>query len=100
MARSAIAEQAFEEIPNKVVVAKPIELILLPKPEAKGKAGPLEDYREIKPAFAFSKAVLLDENRLESGSRALRLAVPLLLHVAVITVPILIGLFFTDTINI
>src|SRR2546429_8301682 len=43
---------------------------------------------------------LLDENRFKSGSSALRLAVSILLHVTVITVPILIGLVFTDTINI
>src|SRR5437667_773200 len=88
------------EVQNKVVVPKPIERIPLPKLEAKGKARPLEDHGEIQPAFPFSKAVLLDENRFKSGSRALRLAVSILLHVTVITVPILIGLFFTDTINI
>lgn len=100
MAPSAIAEPAVEEVRNKVVVPKPIEMIPLPNPAAKGKARPLEDQGEIKPAFPFSKAVLLDENRFKSGSRALRLAVSILLHVTVITVPILIGLFFTDTINI
>jgi len=100
MAPSAIAEHAVAEVQNKVVVPKPIERIPLPKPEAKGKARPLEDHGEIQPAFPFSKAVLLDENRFKSGSRALRLAVSILLHVTVITVPILIGLFFTDTINI
>src|SRR6266480_2746008 len=100
MAPSAIAEHAVEEVQNKVVVPKPIERIPLPKLEAKGKARPLEDHGEIQPAFPFSKAVLLDENRFKSGSRALRLAVSILLHVTVITVPILIGLFFTDTINI
>src|SRR2546429_602804 len=100
MAPSAIAEHAVAEVQNKVVVPKPIERIPLPKLEAKGKARPLEDHGEIQPAFPFSKAVLLDENRFKSGSRALRLAVSILLHVTVITVPILIGLFFTDTINI
>src|SRR5947208_13471016 len=95
MAPSAIAEHAVEEVQNKVVVPKPIERIPLPKLEAKGKARPLEDHGEIQPAFPFSKAVLLDENRFKSGSRALRLAVSILLHVTVITVPILIGLFFT-----
>src|SRR6266566_4452969 len=100
MAPSAIAEHPVEEVKSKVVVPKPIELIPLPTPEAKGKARALEDHRVIKPAFQFSKAVLLDENRFKSGSRALRLAVSIFLHVTVITVPIVIGLFFTDTINI
>src|SRR5439155_21959346 len=85
MAPSAIAEHAVAEVQNKVVVPKPIERIPLPKLEAKGKARPLEDHGEIQPAFPFSKAVLLDENRFKSGSRALRLAVSILLHVTVIT---------------
>src|SRR2546429_2736695 len=63
MAPSAIAEHAVAEVQNKVVVPKPIERIPLPKLEAKGKARPLEDHGEIQPAFPFSKAVLLDENR-------------------------------------
>src|SRR5690349_4466910 len=51
MAPSAIAEHAVEEVQNKVVVPKPIERIPLPKLEAKGKAGPLEDHGEIQTAF-------------------------------------------------
>jgi periplasmic protein TonB len=100
MAPSAIAEHAVEGVQSKVVVPKPIEIIPIPKPEAKGKARRFEDHRETKPAFPFSKAVLLDENRFKSGSRGLRLVVSILLHVTVIAVPILIGVFFTDTINI
>src|SRR5436853_7366132 len=100
MAPSAIAEHAVAEVQNKVVVPKPIERIPLPKLEAKGKARPLEAHGEIQPAFPFSKAVLLDENRFKSGARAPRLAVCILLHVSMLTFPILIALFFTDTINI
>ena len=47
-----------------------------------------------------SQAVLLDENRFSTGSRAWKLAVSILTHAVVLTTPILIGLFFTDTINI
>lgn len=70
----------------------------LARREENGRA--LEAPREINPAFQFSEAVLLDENRFKSGSPALKLAASILLHVTVITVPIFIGLFFTDTINV
>jgi protein TonB len=97
MAPSAIAEHPGKD---EVIISKVIELVPLPPPDAKRKALRFGDQREIHPAFKFSQAVLLDENRFKTGSRALRLAVSILLHVTVISVPILIGLFFTDTINI
>jgi protein TonB len=96
MAPSAIAEHPLKE---KVVSPKFMELVP-PWPDAKRTVRALEDHREIKPALQFSKAVLLDENHFKSGSRALKLAVSILLHVTVMAVPIFIGLFFTDTINI
>jgi periplasmic protein TonB len=92
MAPSAIAEHPVKD---DVVVPQLIEIIPLLKPDPT-----LEDHREIKPAFKFSQAVLLDENRFKTGSRALKVLVSVLTHVVVITVPILVGLFFTDTINI
>ena len=97
MAASAIAEH-----PVKEEVANPriIELVPSCSPDFERKPCALEDHREIKPAWQFSKAVLLDEKRFKSGSRALRLAASILLHAMVITVPIFISLFFTDTINI
>ena len=97
MAPSAIAEHPLKE---EVVSSKIRELAPPPSPAAKRTVRAPEAPREIKPAFQFSKAVLLDENRFKSGSRALKLAASVLLHVAVITVPIFIALFFTDTINI
>ena len=97
MAPSAIAEHPVKE---EVVIPKVIELVPLLLPDANRKAHPVEDHREIKPAFQFSKAVLLDENRFKSGSRAVRLAVSILLHATVTTLPIFVGLFFTDTMNI
>jgi periplasmic protein TonB len=98
MAPSAIAEHPVKE--PDVVVPNPVELIPLLKPDAQERARKFENHREIKPAFKFSQAVLLDENHFKTGSRALKLAVSILTHVAVITIPILVGLFFTDTINI
>lgn len=95
MAPSAIAEHHVKE---EVIVPKTIEIIPL---DLERKHVPVpEDHREIKPAFKFSEAVLLDENRFKTGSRTLKLIVSILTHAVVITVPILIGLFFTDTINI
>jgi protein TonB len=92
MAPSAIAEHPVKE---EVVVPKLIEIIpLLPSHPT------LEDHRTIQPAFKFSEAVLLDENRFKTGSRTLKLLVSIVAHVTLISVPILLGLFFTDTINI
>src|SRR5215472_18834310 len=95
MAPSAIAEHPVKPLKDDAVVPQLIEIIPLVKPEPE-----LEDHRTIKPAFEFSQVVLLDENRFKTGSRALKVLVSVLTHVVVITVPILIGLFFTDTINI
>lgn len=93
MAPSAIAEHPVKE---EAIVPKTIESIPL---ETKPTRAP-EDQRTIKPAFKFSQAVLLDENRFKTGSRTLKLLVSVLTHVTLIIVPILLGLFFTDTINI
>ena len=97
MAPSAIAEHPVKD---EVIVPKLIELAPLPLSDGKKKIPTLADQREIKPAFKFSQAVLLDENRFSTGSRAWKLAVSILTHAVVLTTPILIGLFFTDTINI
>jgi hypothetical protein len=95
-----MAPSAIAEVKQEVVSPKIIELVPPPSPDLNRKVRPLEEQRDIQPAFQFSKAVLLDENRFKSGSPALKLVVSILLHVTVITVPIIIGLFFTDTINI
>jgi len=57
-------------------------------------------HRQIKPAFEFSKAVLLEENHIKTGSRTLSGAIAVLLHVEVIAVVILAGLYFADPLNI
>src|SRR5207237_8068635 len=72
----------------------------LPLSDGKKKIPTLADQREIKPAFKFSQAVLLDENRFSTGSRAWKLAVSILTHAVVLPTPILIGPFFPDTINL
>lgn len=95
MAPSAIAEHPVKD---EVIIPKTIEIVPL---DSERKRTPrAEDHREIKPAFQFSQAVLLDENHFKTGSRTLKLIVSILTHAAVISIPILAGLFFTDTINI
>jgi protein TonB len=94
MAPSAIAEHPVKD---DVIVPKLIEIIPL---EQAPRREFVEDHREIKPAFKFSQAVLLEENHFKTGSRTLKVFVSVLTHVAIISIPILLGLFFTDTINI
>jgi periplasmic protein TonB len=59
-----------------------------------------EVVRPVKPAFEFSKAVLLEQNPMRTGSKTLDVAMAVMLHVFVIATPILLGLFYTDTLNI
>jgi periplasmic protein TonB len=72
-----------------------VETIPLGKPAAKPDV-----HREIKPAFEFSKAVLLEENHIKTGSQMLSGVMAVLLHVTVIAGPVLAGLYYTDSINI
>jgi protein TonB len=92
MAPSAIVDHSILE---KALTIPRTEILPLGKPVPKP-----EVHREVKPAFEFSKAVLLEENHFKAGSRTLKAMISVLAHVAVIAVPILLGLFFTDTINI
>ena len=92
MAPSAIAEHP---VLDKVFIPRVFEIMPLGKPDQKP-----EPPRQIKPAFEFSKAVLLEENHFKTGSRTLDVAISVFLHVVLIGVPILAGLYFTDTINI
>jgi protein TonB len=94
MAPSAIVEHS---ILDQALPKLQPNVEILPLGEASTRSRPL---REVKPAFEFSKAVLLEENHFKTGSRAMKALVSVLTHVAVISVPILLGLFFTDTINI
>ena len=91
-----MAPSAIAELRDEGVVPKTIEIIPLESKQAAQR----EDHRAIEPAFKFSQAVLLDENRFKTGSRTLRALLSVLVHVTVIATPMLLGLFFTDTINI
>jgi hypothetical protein len=92
MAPSAIAEHTTLD---RALAFQKVEILPLetqtPKPEV---------VRSVKPAFEFAKAVLLEQNPMRTGSKTLDVAVAVMLHVVVIGTPILLGLFYTDTINI
>ncbi len=92
MAPSAIVERLDL---GQALSPETVEILPLGKRAAKP-----EQAREIKPAFEFSKVVLLEENHFKTGSRMLDVAISVLLHVVVIAGPIFAGLYFTDTINI
>jgi protein TonB len=92
MAPSAIVEHA---ILDRALISHEVEFLPLEKPTLKP-----ERPQSVKPAFEFSKAVLLDQNPMRSGSKALDVAIAFVLHVIVIGTPILLGLFYTDTINL
>jgi protein TonB len=91
MAPSAIAEHRI----LNTLVSQKVEIFPLEKPVPKP-----EVVRSVKPAFEFSKAILLEQNPMRTGSKALDVAIAVMLHVLVIGTPILLGLYFTDTINI
>ena len=46
------------------------------------------------------RASLLEYNRMKSSSRPLDILISLLMNVAILSAPILVGLYFTDTINL
>jgi len=92
MAPSAIVEHTILE---QALAPQKVEILPLdkrpPKPEV---------VRSVKPAFEFSKAVLLEQNPMRTGSKAVDVAISVTMHIILIGTPILLGLFFTDTINI
>jgi protein TonB len=92
MAPSAIVEHGILE---KALEPKHVEILPLDQRVAQP-----EIVRPIKPAVEFAKAVLIEQNPLRTGSRALDVAISVVMHIIVIGTPILLGLFFTDTINI
>lgn len=94
MAPSAIAEHPVKE---DVIVPKLIEIVPL---ELGPRHEVVEDHTAINPAFKFSEAVLLEENHFKTGSRTMKALISITAHVALISIPILLGLLFTDTINI
>jgi len=92
MAPSAIVEHGLLE---KALEPQHVEILPLDK-----RVAPPEVIRPIKTAEEFGKAVLIEQNPLRTGSKAFDVAISIALHVILIGTPILLGLFFTDTINI
>ena len=81
--------------PGKSAPARVVGTISPGKPSPK-----LPSHRPIKPAFEFSRAVLLEQNHMKTGSRPLSALVAVLLHVGIIAAIIVAGLYFTDPLNI
>ena len=92
MAPSTIAEPV---ILDKALISHNVEISPLKKPAPKPQI-----VRSVKPAFEFSKAVLLEQNPMRTGSKTLDVAIAVMLHVLVVGAPILAGLYYTDTINL
>ena len=95
MREQSVADRHESSAPMKRVAGHVVETASLGKPAPKPSA-----HREVKPAFEFSKAVLLEENHMKTGSRAVSGVVAVLLHVGIIAGVILAGLYFADPLNI
>jgi protein TonB len=95
MREQSVAEQHELSVPVKRVPEHVVGIAPLGRPAPKSDV-----HGKIKPAFEFSKAVLLEENHMKTGSRTLSGAVAVLLHVGVIAGVILAGLYFADPLNI
>ena len=95
MREQSVAEQHEPSASVNPVPGHAVETVSLGRPAAKPDV-----HREVKPAFEFSKAVLLEENHIKTGSRTLSGVFAVLLHVVVLAGPILAGLYYTDSINI
>jgi periplasmic protein TonB len=92
MAPSTIAEPV---ILDKALISHKVENFSPKKPAPKPQI-----VCSVKPAFEFSKAVLLEQNPMRTGSKTLDVAIAVMLHVLVVGAPILAGLYYTDTINL
>lgn len=95
MREQSVAERHEPSAPVNRVPGHVVEIVPLGRPAAKPDV-----HREIKRAFEFSKAVLLEENHMKTGSRTLSGAIAVLLHVGVIAGVILAGLYFADPLSI
>ena len=95
MREQSVAERHEPSAPVSRVPGHVAEIVALGRPAPKPDVP-----RKIKPAFEFSKAVLLEENHMKTGTRTLSGAIAVLLHVGIITGVILAGLYFADPLNI
>ncbi len=95
MREQSVADRHQPSVPVNRAPGHAVETATLagpaPKPDVQ---------RKIKPALELSKAVLLEQNHIKTGSRTLSGAIAVLLHVGVIAGVILAGLYFEDPLNI
>lgn len=78
----------------------PIATLVL---EPRTSKAPTEQVQPVPPIplqGEFLKSSLIENNRIKSSSRTLDLLIALTLHLAVLSVPILAGLYFTDHLNL
>lgn len=92
MAPSAIAPEATH------FPAKQHTIDILPIPEF---SGPAAQARAVAvPVQDLFKSSLIEKNQMKSGSRPTQVFVSVVFHVIVIAMPILLSLYYTDTINL
>jgi periplasmic protein TonB len=95
MAPSAIAEKP--QVSPYTGAAPDIEILPLPTRTSENRVSEAQVPVEVNDLF---KSALIEKNRMTTGSRTLDVLVSVVLHVIVISVPILLSLYFTDTINL
>ena len=95
MREQSVAERHEPSAPVNRVPEHFVETVPVGRPAPKPNV-----HRQIKSAFEFSKAVLLEENHMKTGLRTVSGAVAVLLHLAIIAGIILAGLYFADPLNI
>jgi periplasmic protein TonB len=95
MAPSAIAEKP--PVSHFTGAVPEIEILPLPARAPKKHAPEPEVPVQVNDLF---NSALIEKNRMTTGSRTLDVLVSVMLHILVISVPILLSLYFTDTINL
>ena len=95
MAPSAIAEPPH--VSHFTGVAPEIDILPMPMRSPQTRAPEVEVPVRVNNLF---NSALIEKNRMTSGSRTLDVMVSVLFHVAVISIPIFLSLYFTETINL
>jgi protein TonB len=95
MRESSAVQEHDVETPVKVASASAAHVI----PQERSVPRPFI-HRQLKRSPEFSKAILLEENHIRSGSRTLSGTIAVLLHAGIIAGVILTGLYFADPLNV
>lgn len=95
MAPSAIVEKP--ELSHYAGVSPAIEILPVPARTAARVTAEPDIPVDVSNLF---KSALIEQNRIESGSKAKKVFVSIVLHVTILSIPVLASLYFTDTINL